>query len=308
MTGPRLFTMILCMAGSVFFASCSVFFGDDEKAIEEKEAEEVRVPDTLMRSFVRTAHDPQGRILWQIKAREGRVFNDLNRIYLTDFILYSFAEDGSLRSTFRARRGVMDNNTGITTGKIKVVLRAENGRVLETTEVHANNNDKIIYNDVLNKITQEDGTVMIGTHLWAHSDLKVFKLRGTKGEAPEGAEGGLFGEEGSSAASRSATPSSQPARFSSAGAARSREGTGDRSSSSRAATGPEGSHGSSSSVDARTIFPDLGFDELERLRMEIAFPASRAAASSASSSTVSSTSSSGSRSSSVAPVVGEKQP
>ena len=199
MKGLRLFGMGIILGGSMLLSSCSVFFGDDAKAVEESEAEEIRVPDTLMRSFVRTAHDAKGRILWQIKAREGRVFNDVNRIYLTDFILYSFAEDGTLRSTFRARRGVMDNNSGITTGKLNVVLRAENGRVLETSEVHANNNDKIIYNDVLNRITQEDGTVMIGTHLWAHSDLKVFKLRGTKGEAPEGAGDGIFGESSASA-------------------------------------------------------------------------------------------------------------
>jgi len=301
MTGLRVFTMMLCMAGSVFFASCSVFFGDDEKAVEEKEAEEVRVPDTLMQSFVRTAHDPEGRILWQIKAREGRIFNDLNRIYLTDFILYSFAEDGSLRSTFRARRGVMDNNTGITTGKIKVVLRAENGRVLETTEVHANNNDKIIYNDVLNRITQEDGTVMIGTHLWAHSDLKVFKLRGTKGEAPEGADGGLFGEDASSSAGRPGASSALSVQSSPAG-------TGARSSSSRARLTSQSSRGSASSMDVRIVFPDLGFDELERLRMEIAFPVSRSASSSVSPLISSSTSSSGSRSSSVASRAGEGTP
>jgi len=264
--------MILCMAGSVFLASCSVFFGDDEKAIEEKEAEEVRVPDTLMRSFVRTAHDPQGRILWQIKAREGRVFNDLNRIYLTDFILYSFAEDGSLRSTFRARRGVMDNNTGITTGKIKVVLRAENGRVLETTEVHANNNDKIIYNDVLNRITQEDGTVMIGTHLWAHSDLKVFKLRGTKGEAPEGAGDGIFGESSASASSRSAGGVVRSS------AASVRGSSASQASSLARSAGSQG-RASSASDEWRMSFPEIGLDELERIRMEIAFPKSASSSS-----------------------------
>ena len=285
MRGRRTSILLTFVIGSLLLSSCSVFFGDDEKAVEDSTVEEIRVPDTLMRSFVRTAHDAEGRILWQIKAREGRVFNDVNRIYVTDFILYSFADDGSLRSTFRARRGVIDNNSGITTGRIKVVLRAENGRVLETSEVHVNNNDKIIYNDVLNKITQEDGTVMIGTHLWAHSDLKVFKLKGTQGEAPEGAGDGLFGEEAQSSSVRSSARPETPSSVAAISRPSSLAGAGLSSRSAGSSSNKtEGEGNAFSFEDWRLRFPDPELDEFERIRMKIAFPASSASSSSASSS------------------------
>lgn len=275
MKGRKLFGSGIILGLGLLFSSCSVFLGDDAQVVETKEIEENRVPDTLMRSFVRTAHDAKGRILWQLKAREGRVFNDVNRIYLTDFILYSFAGDGRLRSTLRARRGMMDNNSGITVGKLAVVLRAENGRVLETSEVYANNNDKIIYNDVLNKITQEDGSVMIGTHLWAHSDLEVFKLRETQGEAP-GSAGAGFLSESSASVSRS---SGEKASSASAQSSTARQEV----SSSRSAASASTSTSTSTSAGQEIFLPEIGVDELERIRTEIAFPQSASSRSGAAS-------------------------
>lgn len=276
--------------------SCSVFFGGDDKDDSAAGEQATRVPDSLLRSFVRTAIDQKGRISWQMKAREGRVFNDSNRIYVTDFILYSFAEDGSLRSTLRARRGIIDNNTGTIVARKLVVMRAENGRVLETEELFANNNDKIIYNEVLNRITQEDGTVMIGTHLWSHSDLKVFKLRGAQGEAPEGAEGGFFGDESSSSRSASSARSSSFAAGAAASFAANSSRTGTFASAAAHSSAGSRLVASAGSAGSRGFWPDLprlGSDELDRMRTELAFPAvSRAGSSRASASSSAAVSSS----------------
>jgi LPS export ABC transporter protein LptC len=262
--------LILCV---LFFtlSACSVFFGEDDEGAEDEGTGIERYPDLVMRSFIRSAVDQEGRLLWQIKAREGRIFNDLNHMYLTDFIFYSFAEDGSLSSTLRARRGFMDNNESILTAKLDVVLRSENGRLLETEELYANNNDKIIYNNnILNRITQEDGTVMIGTELWAQSDLEVFKLQGTQGEAPEGAEDNMFG--GDTSKSSSSAQSSAGAAGVSAGQA---EHTAQASSRGSAAAGdkPSGSASSASSPgQPDRLLPDYDEESLEQLRGEIAFP------------------------------------
>jgi LPS export ABC transporter protein LptC len=252
------------------FSACSLLFGESESEDEEVEGGIERYPDLIMRGFIRSAVDQRGNLLWQIKAREGRVFNDSNHIYLTDFIFYSFDEnDGSLRSTLRARRGFMDNNTETLTARLDVVLRSENGRVLETEEAHANNRERIIYNEILNRITQEDGTVMIGTHLWAHSDLGVFRLQMAQGEAPEGAEGDMFGSGGGRRESDSdASPDSRPAD------------TGDRTrptdpSASQGGGGirePSGAGASPGSLG--NLFPEYDEDRMEQLRSELAFPQS----------------------------------
>jgi len=258
MMTKRYFSVLLfcCLLG---LSACSLIFGESESEEDGMEGGIERYPDLIMRGFIRSAVDQKGTLLWQIKAREGRVFNDSNHIYLTDFIFYSFDEnDGSLRSTLRARRGFMDNNTETLTAKLDVVLRSENGRVLETEEAEANNREKIISNTILNRITQEDGTVMIGTHLWAHSDLGVFRLQATQGEAPEGAEDAMFGsgEKKSDSDSRPTGGGNTQTGPSTPG------GTGGRD--------PSGSGSASGSFDH--LLPDFDEESLERIRDEIAFP------------------------------------
>jgi len=242
------------------FSACSLIFGDSEAESGETEGGVERYPDLVMRTFIRSAVDRSGHLLWQIKAREGRVFSDINQIYITDFIFYSFESDGSLSSTLRARRGIMDNNASTLAAKLDVVLRSENGRVLETEEIFANNNEKVVTNSVLNRITQEDGTVMIGTHLWAHSDLEVFKLQGAIGEAPEGAEDSILGEEEKGSSSSSSSSSSG-----------SRGGAGERGSSSSRSPGTGGGAGPAGG-QADRLLPNYDEESLEQLRDEIAFP------------------------------------
>jgi len=244
------------------FASCSVFFGSDGSSEESAGSGIERHPDTILRGFIRSAVDQNGHLLWQIKAREGRIFNESNHIYLTDFILYSFDDAGQISYTLRARRGFMDNNNGSITAKLDVVLRSGNGRVLETEEAYANNNEKIISNTVLNRITQEDGTVMIGTNLWAQSDLGVFRLSGAQGEAREGADDNLLGgsrKNSSSAASTSSAPGMP-------------RGDTIASSASRGASSAGASQAGSQTGRADRFLPDYDEDSLKRLRDALAFP------------------------------------
>lgn len=245
----------ICLLCILAFSSCSVFFGSDESKDESDGNGAERYPDTILRGFIRSASDQEGRLLWQIKAREGRIFNESNHIYLTDFILYSFDDAGNLSYTLRARRGFMDNNANSITAKLDVVLRAANGRVLETEEAYANNDEKIISNEVLNRITQEDGTVMIGTHLWAESDLGVFRLRGAQGEAREGAEDNLLGGSKKNNSNTGAASSLEAPRGNTAVSAVSRGAS---------------QTGSAGRVDHH--LPDYNEDSLEELRDLLAFP------------------------------------
>ena len=253
-----LFYLLLCSS------ACSLIIGGSETEESGVEGGIERYPDLIMRGFIRSVVDLEGNLLWQIKAREGRVFNDNNHIYLTDFIFYSFDEnDGNLKSTLRARRGFLDNNAETLTAKLDVVLRAENGRVLETEELYANNREQIISNTILNRITQEDGTVMIGTHLWAHNDLGVFRLQGTKGEAPEGAEDTIFG-----GGEKSGEPNA--ASVSSSAASRSPGTPGTPGTPGGGGQSAASSRGSPGAFDR--FLPNYGEEDLERLRDEIAFP------------------------------------
>jgi LPS export ABC transporter protein LptC len=258
MRGMRFFFISLCVCA---LASCSVFFGGDDSKEEGDDNGMERYPDTILRGFIRSSVDQNGHLLWQIKAREGRIFNESNHIYLTDFILYSFDEAGQISYTLRARRGFMDNNAGTITAKLDVVLRSGNGRVLETEEAYANNDEKIISNTVLNRITQEDGTVMIGTNLWAQSDLGVFRLSGAQGEAREGADDNLLGgpkKGNSSSASVSSSPGA-PIRETTPSVSR---------GVSSAGASQTGSHAGK----ADHLIPDYDENSLERLRDALAFP------------------------------------
>lgn len=167
-------------------AGCSWFGGGDavsSSAASSAAAE--RIPTSIIRQFVRVAVDIDGTVKWRLKAREARFFADTGEVFMTDFILYMY-RNGTPVSTLRARRGKLFNSSSRVTAMRLVYLRSETGRILRTELLHADNRQKIVYNDVFNRITMEDGTVLLGYDLWAHNDLKVFKLKNTRGQAPAG--------------------------------------------------------------------------------------------------------------------------
>lgn len=171
--------------------ACSVIFsGDsgDDSSEKNNQKKDKRIPTSIIKRFVRTAVTPGGIKEWVLKAREGRIFENDHKIYLTDFILY-FYRDGRVVSTLQARRGIINQRTEDIVAKHLVFLRSENGRTLTTEELYGNNKNKVITNAVFNRLTREDGSVLTGTHLWAHNDLKVFRLRDARGEIPSFTEG-----------------------------------------------------------------------------------------------------------------------
>lgn len=180
--------LFFCLLLPLLSGGCSWLGSDDDDKKQSVTASRPalqRIPTSIIKKFVRVAVDIDGSVKWRLKAREARFFADVGEVYMTDFILYMY-RNGKLVSTLRARRGKLFNQTGLVTAMRLVYLRSETGRVLRTERLHADNRKKIIFNKVFNRITMEDGTVLNGYDLWAHSDLKVFKLKNARGQAPAG--------------------------------------------------------------------------------------------------------------------------
>jgi len=184
----RIIQFLLIIILSSINSACSFIFSGAEEKTEKNSKKANKTPSSVIKSFVRTAVNKNGDIEWVLKAREGREFGTENRIYLTDFIMM-FYRDGKIASRLRARRGIIDGigsrkNMKIVAKRLVFLKSETTGRTLETEELYGNDRNKIIFNEVFNRITEKDGSVLVGTHLWAHNDLRIFKLRNVKGEAP----------------------------------------------------------------------------------------------------------------------------
>ncbi len=161
---------------------CSFLFSDGSE-IEVEKVKKItdKIPTSIIKKFYRIALNRKGVVQWKVKAREARIFEKEQKVYLTDFIFYTY-DDGKFSSSIRARRGILHQRDGKLVAKILVHLISANGRTLDTEELYGNNRQKIIYNEVYNRITLTNGQILTGTHLWAHRDLKLFKLKNVLGE------------------------------------------------------------------------------------------------------------------------------
>jgi len=165
-----------------FLPGCSLLFSDGSNLEKEKvDKANEKIPTSIIKKFYRVALNRKGVVQWKIKAREARIFEKEQKVYLTDFIFYTY-EKGKFSSSIRARRGILYQRDGKLVAKRLVHLISANGRTLDTEELYGNNHQKIIKNEVFNRITLTNGQVLTGTHLWAHRTLKVFKLKNVFGE------------------------------------------------------------------------------------------------------------------------------
>lgn len=161
---------------------CSLIFSDGSNLEKEKvDKANEKIPTSIIKKFYRIASNRKGVIQWKVKAREARIFEKEQKVYLTDFIFYTY-DEGKFSSSIRARRGILYQRDGKLVAKRLVHLISVTGRTLDTEELYGNNRKKIIYNEVFNRLTLTNGQVLTGTHLWAHRTLKLFKLKNVLGE------------------------------------------------------------------------------------------------------------------------------
>ncbi|MCK5266802.1 MAG: LPS export ABC transporter periplasmic protein LptC [Spirochaetes bacterium] len=177
-------TFMIFLAAFIF-TSCSIIFsgGSEKTGKDIKTKNEKKIPTSIIKTFIRTCVEKNGQLLWRLRAREGRIFEREQKVYLTDFLMF-FYKNGQHVSTLRARRGIIYQKSRKIISKKSVFVKSSTGRTLQTEELYWDNQKNIMYNEVFNTLTREDGSVLTGTHLWAHKDLKLFKLKYARATIP----------------------------------------------------------------------------------------------------------------------------
>jgi LPS export ABC transporter protein LptC len=112
---------------------------------------------------------------WVLESERMEKFADQEEVELFDLRMQFFKE-GEYFSTLTAERGRANLTTKnlFTWGDVLVVT--EDGRQLETEELHYDNERGLIHNDVFDRFTR-DGDVMTGIGLEATPDLEYFELK-----------------------------------------------------------------------------------------------------------------------------------
>ncbi len=132
------------------------------------------VPDQEIGNFKLT-QTSDGRILWTLSASLALVFEEADRVETTSPRVEFFDENGDLRSTLTARTGLLRQRTSDMEVLGDVVVRSEDGTVLETERLLWCEQKGKIETDRAVRVTK-DGDVMTGTGAEADPDLKNLRI------------------------------------------------------------------------------------------------------------------------------------
>ncbi|MBD3368208.1 MAG: LPS export ABC transporter periplasmic protein LptC [Candidatus Eisenbacteria bacterium] len=132
------------------------------------------VPDQEIDAFSLT-QTREGTPIWRLDADRALVFEDAGRIEMTGVRAVFFEKDGSVRSTLRAREGVLHERTNSMEATGDVVVTAEDETVLETEYATWSERTGTIETDRFVRVTRGDD-VMTGTGLTADPDLRNIKV------------------------------------------------------------------------------------------------------------------------------------
>jgi LPS export ABC transporter protein LptC len=132
------------------------------------------VPDSEIDSFSLT-QTRDGTPIWKLDANRALVFEDAGRIEMTSVRAVFYEEDGSVRSTLRAREGVLHERTNSMEATGDVVVTAHDETTLETEYVTWSERTGLIETDRPVRVTR-GRDVMTGTGLTADPDLRNIRV------------------------------------------------------------------------------------------------------------------------------------
>jgi LPS export ABC transporter protein LptC len=117
-----------------------------------------------------------GQRVWSLKADNALVYEDADRIELTDLRVDYFDDEGSTRSTLTADEGTLEQRTNNMEAVGNVVVYAEDGTVLTTDRLTWNERTGKIETDSRFRVTKSRD-VMTGEGLEADPDLKNIRVK-----------------------------------------------------------------------------------------------------------------------------------
>lgn len=158
----------------VLVASCGVEF----KTAANKNRD---FPDFILGDFKYISADAAGRKEWELRAREAKMYNTKNQVYLYNLAVTFFNESNMIKSFVSANSGYVDKVTMHIFAEGKVKILSENQAILEANRVNWDNDKKIFYSDPEELVTLKRGnTVIVGYKMIADSGLKEVTIERMK--------------------------------------------------------------------------------------------------------------------------------
>jgi len=149
--------------------------------IADSELTEIEADNVIfgMTSFLTTSGVREGRVA----ADTAFIYSDSARVYLRSMELVFYQEDGRARATVTALRGEMDTNTDAMLAQGNVVLIVhEDGRKIETSELHYDPQRDRIWSDSTTVQTLADGRVSRGTAFESDMEFRNVRIENPRGD------------------------------------------------------------------------------------------------------------------------------
>jgi LPS export ABC transporter protein LptC len=146
-----------------------------QRDLAEEAREASLLPDSEIDGF-RLTQTREGEKLWVLTAARALVYEEADRVELSDLRVDYFDEDGEVRSTLTARDGVFKRRTSDMEAQGTVVVVARDGTRLVTERLTWNERTGKIESDRFVRVTQADD-VFTGVGLEADPDLKNIRVK-----------------------------------------------------------------------------------------------------------------------------------
>lgn len=138
-------------------------------------------PDFILGDFKYISADTAGNKEWELRAREAKMYNTKNQVYLYNLAITFFNESNMVKSFVSANSGYVDKQTMNIFAEGKVKILSENQAILEANRVNWDNNKKLFYSEPEELVTLKRGnTVIRGYKMIADSGLKEVTIERVK--------------------------------------------------------------------------------------------------------------------------------
>ncbi|MBN2564547.1 MAG: LPS export ABC transporter periplasmic protein LptC [Candidatus Eisenbacteria bacterium] len=118
----------------------------------------------------------EGERIWSLKAANALIYEDADRVEMTDLRVDFFDEEGNARSTLTADEGTLERRTNDMEVMGNVVVYAEDGTILTTERLTWNERTGKIESDQPVRVTK-GRDVMTGVGVEADPDLKNIRVK-----------------------------------------------------------------------------------------------------------------------------------
>ncbi len=134
-------------------------------------------PDFILGDFKYISADLTGLREWELRAREAKMYNAKNEVYLYNLAITFYNESNRVKSFVSANHGYVDKVSMDIYAEGKVKILSDNQAVLEANRVNWDNTKKVFFSAPDELVTLRRGnTVVLGYKMVADSGLKEVRL------------------------------------------------------------------------------------------------------------------------------------